>query len=405
MMQRVMADATAPRAGSSLRVALSTIGKFHSFDLARELHRHNALAGIYSGYPRFKLQGEGLPQEMIHTFPWLYAAYMAYPWKHRLPTPLLQAWEHLNAITFSHWVARQLPRCQVYVGLSGSTLAAGTMAQRRGARYVCDRGSAHIRVQDALLREEHALWDMPFTGIDPRNIAREEAEYAQADGITVPSTFALRSFVAQGVPASKLHLLPYGVNLSRFQPVASPAEQGFDVLFVGAMTLQKGVQYLVQAFNQVQHPHKTLTFAGTMNPALIALLKARGLWPAEARCLGHVPQAQLKELMSRSHVMVLPSIQEGFGMVMAQAMACGCPVIASRNTGAEDLFEDGHAGFIVPVRDSTALAQRLQRLADDRSLRARLGAAALARVQQIGGWDDYGRHALAIYRQIGAATA
>jgi glycosyltransferase involved in cell wall biosynthesis len=94
--------------------------------------------------------------------------------------------------------------------------------------------------------------------------------------------------------------------------------------------------------------------------------------------------------MSSSHVLVLPSVEEGFGLVMAQAMACGCPVIASSATGAEHLFSDNEAGFIVAPRDTDALADRLQQLADDTALRQRMSAAALECVRHLGGWDNYG---------------
>lgn len=383
-----------------MKVALSTIGKFHSFDLARELHARAALAGIYSGYPQFKLRNEGLPQQLIHTFPWVHGSYMAFPWKHRLSTRVLQAWENLNALSFSHWLEHNLGDCDVYVGLSGSTLHAGRRTQARGGKYVCDRGSAHIRVQDQLLREEHALWGMPFKGLDPRAIEREEAEYQAADCITVPSHFAVQSFIAQGVPQHKLRLLPYGVNLTRFQPTTSPAPQAFNVLFVGGMSLQKGIPYLVQAYSRIQHPNKSLSFAGAPSPELMQLLADKGLWPSDAKVLGHVPQGDLKQLMAASHVMVLPSIQEGFGMVMAQAMACACPVVASTHTGAQDLFVDGVEGFTVAPRDVDALTQRLQYLADNPDERHAMGQRALQAVSRVGGWNAYGDQATAIYQSL-----
>ncbi|WP_342617503.1 glycosyltransferase family 4 protein [Rhodoferax sp. GW822-FHT02A01] len=383
-----------------MKIALSTIGKFHTFDLARELHARGVLAGIYSGYPQFKLRNEGIPPNLIHTFPWVHSSYMAFPWKHRLSTAVVQAWENINAITFGRWLQNSVRDCDAYVGLSGSTLQAGRAAQARGAKYVCDRGSAHIRVQDQLLREEHALWGLPYAGIDPRAIAREEAEYSDADAITVPSTFALRSFLAQGVCGQRVKLLPYGVNLTRFEPVGKPVRDEFNVLFVGAMSLQKGIPYLVQAFNRIQHPKKTLTFAGSPSVDLIQLLSARNVWPQEARVLGHVPQTELKQLMSASHVLVLPSIQEGFGMVLAQAMACACPVIASENTGADDLFTNAREGFIVPIRQVEMLTERLQRLADDPDERTLMGERALQAVKGIGGWNSYGDNAMAIYRGL-----
>lgn len=382
-----------------MKVVLSTVGKFHAFDLARELHTHGALESIFTGYPRFKLRSEELPQELINSFPWIQASYTAFPWKQLLPNSLIWQLKHLSDTTFSSYVARNIPECDIYVGLSGSALKAGKKVHQRGAHYICDRGSSHIRVQDQLLREEHDYWGVPFFGIDPRTIAREEAEYAEADRITVPSTFAFRSFLEQGVPAEKLRLLPYGVNASRFQAVEDPAIGRFDVLFVGGMSLQKGVQYLVQAYLKVNHPFKSLTFVGTPSQNIINLFKKRGLWPADIRVFGHMPQSELKNVMSRSHVLVLPSIQDGFGMVMAQAMACGCPVIASCNTGGEDLFSNGCEGYIVPIREVDALADRMQYLADHPDEGSAMGQRALERVQNIGGWQSYGEKAMAIYSE------
>jgi starch synthase len=383
-----------------MKVALSTIGRFHTFDLARELYRHNTLAGIWSGYPRFKLRGEGLPQELIHTFPWVHGPYVAFKWKAYLSQRVVHHWENFNAVTFARWVRHALSACDVYVGLSGSGLPAGRVAKARGARYVCDRGSSHIRTQDELLREEHEIWGIQFGGIDARAIEREEAEYAEADCITVPSTFSFNSFLSKGVPQEKLRRLSYGVNLTRFQPVATPPQGRFDVVFVGGMSLQKGVQYLVQAYQRIEHPAKSLTFVGATSPTLIATLASKGMWPSDARVLGHIAQDELKNILSRSHVKVLPSVQDGFGMVMAQAMACGCPVIASSNTGACDLFEDGNQGFIVPIRNVDALASRMQQMADRPVQRDEMGRRALEKVNSIAGWSDYGKQAMSIYQEL-----
>jgi len=383
-----------------MKVAISTIGKFHAFDLARELHARGALESIFTGYPIFKLRDEHLPQSSIHSFPWVHSAYMAFPWKNQLPNFMERHWKYAAAVTFGNYVLRNLPECDLYVGMSGTALLAGKKAHQQGSSFICDRGSAHIRVQNQLLQEEHDSWGLPFSGVDARTIEQEEAEYEEADLVTVPSTFALRSFVEQGVPAKKIALLPYGVNVAMFQSVAVPDEKRFDILFVGAMSLQKGVQYLVQAYQRVTHPSKSLTFVGTPSKALIMLLRQRGLWPEDVKVLGHLPQSELKDIMSRSHVLVLPSIQDGFGMVLAQAMACGCPIIASKHTGADDLIKDGCEGFIVPIRDVNALAERLQKLADNPEVHASMAVQALEKIQKIGGWNAYGENAVAIYEKV-----
>lgn len=379
------------------QVALSTAGTFHTFDMARQLEKAGMLAGIHTAYPRFKLGATGLPARKIHSFPWFKGPYMA-GW---IPAGLRREWEYWDRISLDAYVATTLPECAVFCGLSGSGLRSGRVAQGRGGRHVCDRGSSHIRYQDRVLREEHARWGIPFGGVDPRIIDREEAEYEQADAILVPSRFVWQSFVEMGVAPGKLRLAPYGVDLSRFSPVGEPSPQSFDIVFVGGLSVRKGAHYLFAAYDALEHPRKSLSIAGVVSEDIAPALQRFVQRQPAVRVLGHVPQPQLKHLMSRSHVLVLPSVEEGLALVQAQAMACACPVIATRNTGAEDLFDDGVEGCIVPPRDQDALTHAIQRLADQPGLRAQFSAACLHRVTGIGGWDQYGH----IVRQVFAELA
>jgi glycosyltransferase involved in cell wall biosynthesis len=380
-----------------MRAVLTTLGRFHSFDLARQLHARDALEAIYTGYPRFKLKAEGLPRRLVRTFPYLHTPYMASGWRDRFGTRFLRQWEYWDRTALDRFVATTLPDADVFVGLSGCGLATGNEARRRGMKYVCDRGSTHIRHQDEILRAEHRRWSLEYTGIDPRIVRREEEEYASADLITVPSTFVRDTFVARGVAAQKVKVLSYGVDLERFHPVATPAPGHFDVLFVGGLSLRKGIPYLLRAFAALRHPYKTLTIAGTQERSVVDRMVGLRLLTGDVKLLGHVPQPDLKNLMSRSHVLVLPSLEEGLAMVMAQALACGCPVIATRNTGAADLFEDGREGYIVEAADARALTDRMQAFADDLALQQRMRAAAVERVRSIGGWSAYGDHAMQLY--------
>jgi starch synthase len=382
------------------KVALSTIGTFHMFDLARELRARDALGLVFSGYPKFKLQRENVPMQHIRTFPWVHAPYMAMPGRHRLGQRFNQWWMRLDQMSLDAFVAAGMPKVDVFVGMSGSSLWSGRHARKVGIRYVCDRGSTHIRAQDRLIREEDQRWGLSSAGVDTWTIEREEAEYAEADCITVPSTFNVRSFVAQGVPEHKLRKLSYGVNVEKFYPEGEPAEGSFDILFAGGMSLRKGIPYLLQAYKNLQHPRKSLSFAGSPSQEVIELMKKHGLWSDDIRLLGHLSQATLRQTMSRSHVLMLPSIEEGLALVQAQAMACGCPVLATENTGCEDLFEHGEQGFITKVRDVEAMSQHLQALADQPELRHEMSRKALARVQLNGGTREYGRRALEIYQSL-----
>ncbi len=387
-----------------MQVVLSTLGKFHTFDLARELHARDLLRAVFTGYPRLKLRNERLPKELVRTFPWIHAPYIgALAHRRLLGRRTIQLWEYLDRITLDGYVSRRMPDCDVFVGLSSSALLSGKTARAQGAKYVCDRGSAHIRAQDRLLRDEHSIWGVPYEGIDPRIVEREEQEYAEADCITIPSKFAARSFAQAGVAPDKLRRLPYGVDISRFEQTARPDPGRFDVLFVGAMSLRKGVQYLMQAYGKVVHPAKSLRLVGDISRELIELLKSRSQWNSDTNVVGPLAQSALKHIMSKSHVLVLPSVEDGFGLVLAQAMACGCPVIGTNHTGAEDLLgTERRAGFVVPVRDVDALAKRLQQLADNAELRNEMSAAAIERVRQLGGWSVYGAEAVRIYQDLAA---
>lgn len=324
----------------------------------------------------------------MRSFPWIHPAQIAIQRVAGKPIPMSKYIDRGVRTTLDRYVAASLPACDAYVALSGSGLASGRTARRRGAIHVCDRGSSHIRFQDQIVSEEYRLWGLDRMVVDPFFLAREESEYAEADAITVPSTFALNSFVAMGVPRAKLHRIPYGVRLDRFQRLAKAPENEFVVLFAGTVSLRKGVPYLLRAFQELRHPRKRLRLVGPVLPEMQSVFPKFDMTRVEV--VGGVPQAKMAEYMSTSHVMVLPSIEEGLALVQGQAMACGYPLISSLNAGGEDLFSDGAEGFLVPIRSPRAITERLQQLADDPELQRRMGEAALARVQQLGGWSEYG---------------
>jgi glycosyltransferase involved in cell wall biosynthesis len=97
---------------------------------------------------------------------------------------------------------------------------------------------------------------------------------------------------------------------------------------------------------------------------------------------------------------VLASVEEGLALVQAQAMACGVPVIATTNTGADDLFTDGVEGFIIPIRSPEAIRERIERMIDNKELRDKMAAASLERVKSLGGWDRYGECVVNVYKTL-----
>lgn len=386
-----------------MRVVQTVFGKFHHFHLARQLHRRGMLAGIFSSYPSWKLRDQQVPMDLVHTFPYVHMTQLAagrYLPGSGLDSGELSWW---LALSLDGYVAGRLPDCDVFVGISGSGLKTGRLTQERGGKYICDRGSSHIRWMDRILAEEFTRWGQEFGGTYAKHLTREEKEYDQSDVLTVPSEFARSTYLEMGVPADKVKKVSLGSDLSHFSKVAEPAQDSFDVLFVGQVSFRKGIPYLLEAFEKLRHPRKTLTLAGAVLPEIKEYLQRKS--PANVEFIGSQTRDGLKGLMSRSHVMVLPSIEDGFGMVIGEAMACGCPVITSENCGGRELIDDSLEGFIVPVRDSAAITERLERLAQDPSLRETMGAHSLARVTRIGGWDTYGRDFVAVLESLTTAGA
>ncbi len=371
-----------------MQIVQAVYGVFHHFELAHQLHRRHHLRRICSTWPWARLKREGLPRELVRTFPLVHTTdYLL----RRTPlyTAALDArFNEWNSLSFDRWLRRTIEPCDAFIAISGAGLTSGLVVQSRGGKFICDRGSTHQRYQDEILAEEHRRWNVPYTAPAAHILHREESIYAIADAITVPSTVARRSFLQMGIPAEKVHVIPYGVRLDRFTPTESPSPNTFDVLFAGHVSLRKGIPYLLEAFARLRHPRKHLTVVGAMGDDIRSILPKL---PTEyVTFTGNIPQPELAARMSRSHVLALPSVEEGLALVQGQAMACGCPVIATTSTGAEDLFTDGVEGFILPDRNTDALTNRLQQLADDPTLRQQMSAAALARVKHLGGWDHYG---------------
>jgi glycosyltransferase involved in cell wall biosynthesis len=127
---------------------------------------------------------------------------------------------------------------------------------------------------------------------------------------------------------------------------------------------------------------------GVVSPELKKIISSKNLNGVDFK--GIIANHNLPYFYSTAHVFVLPSIEEGLAMVQGEALACGCPVIATHNTGAEDLFQNGSEGFIVPTRSSDFIFDRLQQLADDKVLRSEMSEAARRKVKDMGGWDTYG---------------
>lgn len=380
--------------GSSLLVDISVGSRFHAFELARELDERGALSSLYTGYPRFAATKLGAPGRAVRSVGSheVLNRVVARAWMTGL---VARRYDFELASRFDRIVATRLrPGANVFVGWSSQSLQSLRRAKELGMIRILERGSAHIEWQRDALMQAAEDSGLPSEIPEPRIVERELEEYEAADYIAVPSSFAAATFRARGSFGDRLLVNPYGVDLTLFKPPAKRVVDRFlKVIHVGRASVQKGIHHLVEAVGQV--PMARLTVVGAVDPGMRRVFSHE-----RVKCLGPVSRTDLCPHYWSSDVFCLLSLQEGLALVIAQAMATELPVVATANTGAEELITDGVEGFIVPAGRPDAAAERLTFLAEHPELRLEMGRRARARVESGFSWADYGDRAFANYHRV-----
>ena len=292
--------------------------------------------------------------------------------------------------------SRKITKSDIFVGWSSFSLYSLRRAKKLGAITILERGSSHMLEQQRILNEEYDKFGLKVQLAHPKIIEKELKEYEEADYISIPSSFVKRSFLKNGIPESKLIQVPYGIDLSAFRQILK-TDNVFRVVFAGGMTTRKGVHYLLQAFSELNLPNSELVLAGSINDEIKPFFKK---YKGKYKWMGHIPQKELYKYYSQGSVFVIMSIEEGLAMVQPQAMACGLPVIATTNTGGEDIIRDGVDGFIIPIRDVEKLKEKLTYLYENSEICQKMGKSAQQRVSQGFTWDDYGEKIVKEYEKI-----
>ncbi len=380
-----------PQRHNQLQVNVSSAGQFHAFDLARQLFMHGLLNRLFTGYPKRLVSG--IPFDKIQSYQLSYAPYASLRML-GLDGIADRLSSGVNDV-YDQRVADRLDRCDIFHFISSFGLRSSRTARKKyGSYIVCDRGSSHIAFQDRILREEYAEWGFNFGGISRAAMERELAEYDECDALLVPSSFAFETFIKNGTPREKIHRLPYGVDLSFFKRTAKE-DDIFRVLYVGQMSLRKGLPYLLEAIAPLDLRKFEVWLVGPAHREARPFLKR---YRGRFRYFGVVPRRELPWYYSQASVFVIASIEEGLALVQAQAMACGVPIIATAHTGGADILTHGTQGYIVPIRDPEAIRAKILFLYDHPEVRERMAAAALTHATELGTWDEYGRRIVDFYQ-------
>lgn len=348
-----------------MRVSISVNRPFHAVLMANTLSQLHQDVRIYSAAPRRYFSGldESVSTAFIPS-PLLGASY-------KLKVSLPGALERFDTWLFDRSVSLSMGDSDLFIGWASQSLHSARRARSFGARFVLDRACPHRDFQDRIVAEQAER-----VGAQPYKQAawfrdRQLEEYELAEVILVPSDYTMESFPEhlQG----KLLKAPL-VGRCRIPDSVSPVRnKPFTIGVVGGNPLRKGYLYLLQAWKALGLPDAQLLLrAGDFSdyPVLDELVRSL----PNVKRVGYLPD--ISEFYRRCDVFVLPSVDDGFGMALIEAMVHQNACVATTHCGASEIITSGQNGIVVPPGDADALAQALLILYENEDLRRHLAVQA-----------------------------
>ncbi len=281
-----------------------------------------------------------------------------------------------------------LRRRQYRLRVQWAGLEIMSRAKELGLHCIMEQTAADQAYDEQLLADERKLWpdweSAVVTESDYRSMAdRERQERTLADLIVCGSEYVRNSLAAVGEDVTRCSVVPYGFTSEATPPSRQPRQDTLKVLFAGTLCLRKGVQYLVKVASDTE-----LTGAmqfRAVGPSLISR-EAESQVRAVIDWRGAVPRSEMRSHYEWADVLVLPTISEGSANVCYESLHAGLPVITTPNAGS--VVRDGIEGFVIPIRNSEQLKERLLQLSQQPDLREAMGKAATERAKEFT-WDKY----------------
>jgi starch synthase len=392
-------------------------GTQYSFQLAGQLQRHGCLSRFWTGLAYvpgsplghyveclpMRVQRQlanrsldGVPVEKLRTR----------PLSELRALRQLRAGHDDQSVMYKRNAAfqRQIPQQEladsnVVIGFDTSSWILIERASELGLPFLLDQSIGHplsYRAIFPMLRQKFPGWAEDFPPRFPEQLKAEKAEHRLASRIVAASSFTRRTLIEQGVPAEKIVVNSYGVDLDKFSAgLRGDSSRPVRFVFLGSLGARKGVPLLLESWRSLAPTAAELWLVGPVSEGNARLIPALpGL-----RLIGKVPHRELPELFRQCDVLVLPSYFEGFGLVLLEAMAAGLPIIATDATAAPDLITQGIEGYVIPVGDGEALRDAMQRFIKSPGDLARMSPAARLAAERFS-WDAYGDRWLDILRQV-----
>ena len=316
-----------------------------------------------------------LPNEKVRSFPSLGIYYRWAQRQARSRSELYDVYTKVGAM-FDNAVASRLREddLDVFLGFNTASLASLKKANSLGIRTLLTQIDAARTAYDLVAEEEKRFPDLSPDPIPKpeKYFNRIAEEWAVADRVIVNSEWSKAALLSQGVPEQKLSVVPLSYNTLTRSRAREPWQGKLRVLWLGGVSIQKGLAYALEAAEMVKHLPVTFVFAGPLD-----IRGNRLPLPSNCEYIGAVPRADIMNLYNRNDVFLFPTLSDGFGLTQVEAMAHGLPVIATSNCG--DVVEHGKSGFRVPARDGAAIADAIKQFVDVPDLLPEMSQATLDR--------------------------
>jgi glycosyltransferase involved in cell wall biosynthesis len=219
--------------------------------------------------------------------------------------------------------------------------------------------------------------------------------------VTVLSGALADKAFALGIPEERVEILPNGVDTQRFTPMLMPNREPV-ILFVGSLIERKGVRFLVEAMPEVfaAHPEYSLVLLGEgPQEATLRDLAAKLGCAKRITFAGFQTQDDVKAWLQRARLLVLPSLEEGQGVVLLEAIACGTPVVASRVDGIVDVVTPD-VGRLVPPAQPGELSSAISEMVADEAGWMRMSVSARVRAVEVYDWRLISRRYVDLYQRL-----
>jgi glycosyltransferase involved in cell wall biosynthesis len=351
-----------------MQVAVSTTRPFHSALLANALVKHGARVRIYSSAPRryFRRLDTSVGVTLV---PSLLQTAM-----HFVRVPTSPNVLHADSWLYDHSVAAVIRPGDLFIGWATASLATARAARRRGARFVLDRACPHVDFQQQIVEQESAALGIPWRPQPAWFRDRQLAEYAEAERILAPSEYTRATFPE--AMRSKIIKAPLFGRCAFPRQTHPERHIEFTVGAVGGEPVRKGYLYLLEAWEQLALPNARLLIRTDADFSHFPALRERIARLSNVEFVRYVPD--LNDFYQRCDVFVLPSLDDGFGMALFEAMANEVACIATTHCGSSELLTPGRDGIVIPPRNSELLAEALLSLYRQEELRRTIASAGRA---------------------------